>query len=264
MKVKNLISVLFILTAWMFFFHDLPGQLFIFRDAFPLFYPEWKFEAQVYAQGYFPLWNPYEYLGLPFLAITLPAAFYPLIALFCLLPFDLGFSLFIAVHYLLAGGCMWLLLRRLRLGPATRSLGAISYMLSGYLVSMQGTLNYLIPLPWLPLLLLAFDHLLTRPRLRTLLLAAALFAVPLLVGDPQSEIIWLLILLVWLLVRPSSKRLPPRPALFLLAGLAALSASLIALQVLPALELGPFSEKFSGYSFAEIPRWSFPPSRLSE
>jgi len=264
MKAKNILPALAILTFWMLFFYELPGQIFILRDSFHIFYPEWKFEAQVYGQGYFPLWNPYEYLGLPFLAITLPAAFYPVIALFCLLPFDPGFALYIASHYLLAGLFMWLLLRRLKLGPAVGLIGAVSYMLSGYLVSMQGTLNYLTPLPWLPLLLLAFDHLLDRPRLRTLLLAAALFAVPILVGDPFSELIWLLILLVWLRLRPASEHLPPRPALVLLAGLVALSGLLIALQVLPALELGPFSEKVAGYSFAEVTRWSFPPSRVRE
>jgi hypothetical protein len=264
MKAKNFLPPLVILAAWVLFFRHLPDQIFIFRDSFPIFYPEWKFVAQVYGQGYFPLWNPYEYLGLPFLAVILPAAFYPLIAVFCLLPFDQGFTLFIALHFLLAGLFMWLLLRRLKLGQAACLIGAIAYMESGYLVSMQGTLNYLTPLPWLPLLLLAFDHLLDRPRFRSWLLAAALFAVPILVGDPQSELIWLLILLVWLRLRPASKRLPPRTALCLLAGLVAISGLLIAIQILPALELAPFSEKAAGYSFDEITRWSFNPLRARE
>ena len=264
MKPKTLLPLLVIFTAWVLFFSGLPDRMIIFRDSFPEFYPEWKFLILTYARGFFPLWNPFQYLGLPFLAQTFPAAFYPLLGLFFLLPFDPAFTHYLALHYLLAGIFMWLLLRRLALGPFAVTIGAVSYMESGYLVSMQGAFNYLAPLPWLPLLLFAFDHLLERPRRRTLLLVAALWAVPLLVGDPQSELIWLAILAAWLLLRGPAFHLPPRSGFFILAGLLALAGLLIAVQILPALELGPSLEKASGSSFLEITRWSFSPLRAQE
>ena len=264
MKAKNLIPPLVILAAWAWFFRELPGQLFLLRDAFQEFYPEWKLVAEQYRHGFFPLWNPYEYLGLPFLAISLPAAFYPLSALFCLPPSDLGFSLYIAVHYLLAGLFMWMLLRRLQLAPAAALIGAIAYMESGYLVGMQGTLNYLPPLAWLPLFLLAGDRFLARPRLVSGLCVAALFGIPFLVGDPLSEVIYLALLAVWFRMRRASLPDLSRKTFRLLAWPVIIFALLGAVQILPALELAPWSEKALGYSYAEITTWSFHPLRLLE
>src|SRR5689334_1607393 len=46
-------------------------------DAFGYFLPAYEYEAARLAAGSFPLWNPYEGGGVPFLATLQPGALYP-------------------------------------------------------------------------------------------------------------------------------------------------------------------------------------------
>jgi len=254
---------LVLIGAFILFFRDLPGQTFILRDALNLFAPEGRYLASLYRSGYFPLWNPGYYLGSPFLAQMIPAAFYPLTFLQVVLPSALGFPSYVAVHYLLAGLFMFWWLKRLALSPAAALLGALAFMESGYLVSMQGTLNYLACLPWFPLALLAFDRLLARPGRRPFLLAAAVFTVPGLVGDPLTTGVWLLLFFALLFGQKPATGSSPR-RLALIAGLVILSGLFLAVQFWPTLELLPWSERAAGYSFDEITQWSFHPGRILE
>lgn len=260
---RRFLPYLVLLFAFLFFFRDLPGRTFILRDAFNLFAPEGRYLAEQYRHGYFPLWNPSSYLGLPFLAQMIHAGLYPLTWLNLAWPFSFSYPFYIALHYLLAGVSMFWWLQRLKLAPAASVLGGLALMESGYLVSMQGTINYLVSLAWLPVAMLSFDRFLERNTLGRLGLTAAVFTVPGLVGDPLAAGIWLWLGLVLLPARNARRLFASRtPALFL--GVVWLSALLFSVQFWPTLELLPWSERAHGYTFDEITQWSFHPLRLLE
>ncbi|MBI5714314.1 MAG: hypothetical protein HZC38_12970, partial [Chloroflexi bacterium] len=47
-------------------------------DTFFYFYPYWEYRAQSLLAGRLPLWNPYIFMGVPFLANSQAGVFYPL------------------------------------------------------------------------------------------------------------------------------------------------------------------------------------------
>ena len=43
-------------------------------DMFLYFYPNWNYAADAIRQGHLPLWNPYLFMGVPFLATVRPGS----------------------------------------------------------------------------------------------------------------------------------------------------------------------------------------------
>ena len=75
------------------------GGLAIARgDLLLYFYPLRDFAAQAVREGRLPLWNPYTFMGAPFLANSQAGFFYPLNLLLAWLPADRAVSWQIALH----------------------------------------------------------------------------------------------------------------------------------------------------------------------
>src|ERR1051325_11391458 len=81
-----------------------------YRDLLAFFVPYKHFLTEHLRQGRVPLWNPWLYMGTPFLGNLQSGVFSPPSALL-LLPFPLGFNVFLFAHYMIALGGFWLLLR---------------------------------------------------------------------------------------------------------------------------------------------------------
>ena len=87
-----------------------------------------------------PLWNPHLFAGVPFLAAGQHSALYPLSALFYTLPLTRAYGLFTVLQLWMAGVCMYLFVRVLRLGPLPALFASITYQLSAFfLVSVVFT-----------------------------------------------------------------------------------------------------------------------------
>ena len=70
------------------------------------------FNSDAYRSGEIPLWNPYNYCGIPFAANPQCSVFYPLSWLHLLMPVIHAQKYMIVLHVLLGGGFMYLFLRR--------------------------------------------------------------------------------------------------------------------------------------------------------
>ncbi|HEY2825448.1 MAG TPA: hypothetical protein VGI83_07890, partial [Gemmatimonadales bacterium] len=90
---------------------------------------QWK------ATGHIPLWNPEIYGGLPFVAAMHGDIFYPTAWLRLILPTAFVMNWEFPVHYILAGLFAYWLLRKLNLSWAGAVTGAMSYELSGVILS---------------------------------------------------------------------------------------------------------------------------------
>ncbi|MCC7106983.1 MAG: hypothetical protein IT307_17765, partial [Chloroflexi bacterium] len=72
-------------------------------DAMVYFYPPRVYYAEALAAGRLPLWNPYHFLGAPFLANPQTAVLYPPSLLFLLMSVPLAYGWSLALHLMGAG-----------------------------------------------------------------------------------------------------------------------------------------------------------------
>lgn len=127
-------------------------------DVFTYFYPYKAYAAEVVRQGRLPLWNPYLFLGVPFLANAQTALFYPLNFLLYWLPVPKMISYSIVLHVFLAGLFAYLYARlSLGLGRWGAWLAAAVFAFSGFVGAQVEHVNQLNCSVWLPLLFLLFD-----------------------------------------------------------------------------------------------------------
>jgi hypothetical protein len=81
--------------------------------------------------GGFPLWNPYLYGGMPYVAAMHGDIFYPTFLLRMVMPTDVAMTFGFIIHVYLAGIFSYLFLRSLGLGFFASLVGGLAYMLSG-------------------------------------------------------------------------------------------------------------------------------------
>lgn len=86
--------------------------------------------------GSFPLWNPYLFGGMPFVAAMHGDIFYPTFLLRMLVPTDVAMTWTFLIHIFLAGLFTYLFLRALGFGFVGSLLGGLAYMLGGQVASL--------------------------------------------------------------------------------------------------------------------------------
>ena len=173
----------------------LPGA-----DAVTYFYPYRAYAADAIRSGRIPLWNPYVFLGVPFLANPQTGVFYPPNLLLAWLtpaaavglaraPSLVAWSL--ALHAALAACGAYLYARRvLCLSPLPALLGASAFAFGGFLSGQAEHVNQLNVSAWFPLLLLLWEarH---KARWPALLGLGGAIGMGLLAGHSQSSYITL-------------------------------------------------------------------------
>ena len=91
-----------------------------------------EFAAQSLRDGNgFPLWNPYLFGGMPYVAAMHGDIFYPTFLLRMILPTDVAMTWGFIIHVFLAGLFTYLFLRSLGLGFFGGLVGGLAYMMSG-------------------------------------------------------------------------------------------------------------------------------------
>jgi hypothetical protein len=206
-------AVIFALVALTLFLPMLSGKILLGDDQITAGYSFRSFAAEWFrAKGAIPLWNPYIFGGMPFIAASSGDYFYPTSWLRVLMPVGVAMSLSYALHIFLAGCTMYAFLRALRLSWTSALVGGLAYELSGILVSMvspghDGKLfvSSLAPLAFLALLrgvrdqrvqgyallALVVGLCLLSPHYQMtyyLLVAAALWTLYLVFSDPERPV----------------------------------------------------------------------------
>lgn len=134
------------------------------------FYPKFLYGAAELRAGRLPLWNPYEYCGMPFLAAAQPAVLYlPKNVFFWLLPSAYALHANYVFHMILAGVGQYAYARWLGARPAA---AMVAGMLWAFNLEFAGSLhnpNRVMVLSWVPLVFLGVHRALA---LRTVTAAA--------------------------------------------------------------------------------------------
>jgi hypothetical protein len=125
-------------------------------------YP-WRFlSIALEKQFELPLWNPYNFAGNPLLANMQSAPFYPLNFLLVIFPFQIGWSILVLLQPILAGLFLYLYLRKMKLTQSASFLAGICFALCGFNTAWLEWNTIGHTLLWLPLILLAKEHLLKK------------------------------------------------------------------------------------------------------
>lgn len=249
------------------FFSPALTKTFIFRDSFNLFYPYKAFVAQCLRGFSVSTWNPFETMGSSFIGELSPGWFYPANILYMVFPVEPAFRVFMVGHYLLAGIFMWLMLRDLKAGGAASACGALSFTLSGYLLSQNGMPDMLVTSAWLPgCLFFLIRYIRARSRLWFFMFSISLF-MPLLAGKAEGVIVLGMAAAGWIIIWDEAgssikERVITLAKIMPLAGAIGLILSMV--QFLPSFELGRLSMKGEGFGLEIATLWSFHPARLLE
>ncbi len=285
MKPKPILALLliFILTLIFFWKILLTNLILVGIDTFLYFYPYKTYATEVMRQGHLPMWNPYLFMGAPFLANSQVGVFYPLNWLFLWLdpPKQLAWS--IGLHIALMGGLMLAFTRQsLGLSWLGALTAAILFAFGGYIGAQVEHLNQLNSAAWLPLLFLLYDKSIgenypqitqitqigKRFNLLSVIGLALIIALSLLAGHAQTTFISLFgvgLYGLWQAMSASpnlKSKIKNLKFLFPLAMASILGAGLAAIQLLPTAELSGLSIRRAGLTFQEVVSFSLNPTLL--
>lgn len=247
-------------------------------DVFTYFYPTWHYRDLVMRGGQLPLWNPYLFMGAPFLANSQAGVFYPPNWPLVWLDAPTAVKVAIISHAAWAAVGMAVFARRALRASVTGALVAgLVFAYSGYLLAQIEHVNQLQGLAWLPWLFWLWDAA-TRGQRKALLAMALAFGMQLLAGHSQTTFIsgvglgifalWRTLVL-WRTARAEGKATAARTLARLAWPVGAvtlsalLAAGLAAVQLLPTAELTRFSNRSGGLPYLEAMSFSLRPNILA-
>jgi hypothetical protein len=217
-----------------------PGRMWADYDYQSYFLPRFVMGSKALLAGRLPLWNPYEFGGLPFLATGQPAVFYPpMVLTYGVLSPVTAHWVFLIVHYLVLAGAFLLFLRNRGLVGVPAFIGTAIWVFSVPLLNSNYHPNRIASMVWVPFLFLLADRAAAGSK-KALGLFALVIAVMLTAGYPVLAIHVALLLGIHAIVcfAVGEVRSPPWRTLPVLAGAFLLGAIAAAAQLLPLAELG--------------------------
>ncbi len=218
-------------------------------DNLQLYWPDLVYLFNSLRDGHFPLWDPYERAGDPFISDPQNGIFYPLNYLFIAAAMLLGKLSFtlqeikVLVHLAIAGTGMFVFLqRKLKLAPSAAFIGALVFLLQPY---FAGHIRHILLLPaaYLPWILFTLHAMRHQDSFRALGAFSLLCGIVLVAGSPPGAWYTLLFAALYALFLLSQ----PSPVIgrlrFVGMGICGLLCALMISCVvwLPALQHIPFS-----------------------
>lgn len=287
-------AILAILT--LVFYHQIAftNSAFVNYDLFTYFYPYRSYAAEALRSGQVPLWNPYIFVGVPFLANIQTAVFYPLNLLVYAFGYEAprSINILIILHVFLAGLGMYAFAKiSVKLDHAAALLAGLVFMFSGFLSQQMGHVNQQNVAAWIPIVFLFFDLACRRKSVLFACLTALAIAFQFLAGHSQESYLTLFALGLFYLfqlllgigrafnlgqksIRGLSTHLvftgkmlggAVREVVFItgvFVAVVALGVGLAAVQLLPTYELAGESIRGGGLSYKDATSFSLPPWEL--
>ncbi|MBN1654271.1 MAG: YfhO family protein [Deltaproteobacteria bacterium] len=215
-------------------------------DFFGYFLPKYAYGTEELLRGDLPLWNRFEYGGIPFLATAQPAVLYPpKIIAFALLAPESAYYIYLLLHY--CGMALFFLLFVRDQGVS--AVGAMSGGAFWTFAHLVLSSNYhpvrIANLIWIPLIFLLVERSIRKPSAGVWVGLAVAVALQLTAGYPEvgfdlSILMTLYAVAQWLLGNwksPPWRSVPVLAAMFILGGL------LASFQVVPLVELALTSKR---------------------
>jgi hypothetical protein len=209
------------------------------------FLPRFWFGARSMLRGHVPLWNPFEYGGIPFLATGQPAVFYPpTMLIFGLLPREAAHWTFLIVHYAFAAWTMFYFLRRSGLSAPSLLVGVAVWVFATPILTSNYHPPRIAHLSWTPLVFALVERVGAGNR-RAFVALALVVATQLLCGYPEFAMDGALLVAIhattcWAF---GIWRVPPWTSLVRIGSAFVLGALAAAVQLVPLGELARLSAR---------------------
>jgi len=220
-------------------------------------------------EGRFPLWNPYEFLGMPFVASLQSAMFYPTNWLCAVMPVGRATNIGIVINLFLSALFTYLWCRRLGVGWAGAAVAAGVYALGApqFLRIYEGHWSFLCSMTWIPFLFLCVEMLFGEGRWLLAVAGGAVgVAMQLFGGNPQYALYGGVALALYFLVRVAQMGRVRFERLARIcggvAGMYGLGVLLAGVQMAPALEFLSRSSRKGQLSLGWISQYSLVPESL--
>lgn len=264
-RKKHLAGVLIVTLFLLLPFREaLEGKSLFYGDIILQFIPWRKFASESLASGHIPLWNPYAYCGMPFLANGQSALFYPFNWLGIFIPAHTLITLGAVMHTLLCGWFTYALLAYCGCSPIASSAGALAYSMSSFVIGhiQFPSLHYTIS--WLPMMLLATEMLMRHRNTPSLAKLTLTLAISLLCGHAQAWMLCLMLVIAWGCSRAIEARKLKEALHRMLLMIASLPLACIlaGVQWLPQIELlqasAHINVPFEEATLLSIPPWQLP------
>lgn len=249
--------IVLLIASWVVFGRGVVSdQAFFARDVMNYYWPTRQVAAESYRAWEIPQWDPSHQSGVPLLGDIHAAVLYPPNLLYQVLSFPRAYGWLVLLHHFAAGLGLCCFLRRLGFSILPALLGALSFLLSGYLVGLANAGPLMAGAAYVPWVLVALSS--ARPAAQRVALIGVLVALQSLTGDPQSVVFSALAGLLFTIL--GSDRRGKWNALL---GGFTLAAVLSAVQLLPAAELLGLSTRSNpGQGFFRD--FAFHPARIAE
>jgi len=245
---KNYFFIFVFLVLSLLFFYRIVflKNTFFIADLMTEHYP-WKiFASDVVRTGKIPLWNPYNYSGMPFMANMQSGIFYPLNAFFYVFDFVIAYKIYVVLHFVLAGFFMFLLMREYRVQIYASFFSAIIYAFNGFAAVRAEILSELGVYALFPLVFLFLKKSFEKFKFANffaLFLALQFFS-----GHPQRVFYEIFAFSIYALFGVFEKK-SLKPFLIFIYGVF-LSFLISAIQIIPSIELFLNSHRVSGVPFS--------------
>lgn len=237
------------------------------EDLTNLFWHWLRFAISSIEQGQFPLWNPYLFSGVPFIANPQPALFYPPTWLAGVMPLNRALALIVVLHVWIAGVGMYAWTQSEGASRTGALFAGVVFAFSGYfLVRIRaGHLGVLTTGSWLPWLLWSYRRVCLHEQWTLAVAGGVPVGLSILAGHTASfvyvgfALAGYAVFRAWVAWR-EAEGLRPAFGPLLWAGLMVLvGLALAAVQLLPTAQFVFRSARqgSAGYDFAA--RFSWPP-----
>ena len=216
--------------------------------------------GQMIVTGQLPLWNPYIFAGMPFLATVYPGVLYFPNWIFAVLPPLAAMNIVVITTFHLAAAGAYLYARAIGCRREAALVSGIAFGLGGYLVVHLGQTSHIAAAAWLPWVILAVEKLYQQLSWRWVTIGSVVIAVQLFAGVPQMNFytaqVWAAYVLFAAFVRAETRH--RWPFLAKSAAMAVCGLLLSCVQLLPLRELLPYSAR-GGIDYEYFASFSLPP-----
>ncbi len=171
-------------------------RTFVFRD-FGLFsYPVAFFHKESFWRGELPLWNPYNYCGIPFLAQWNTMVLYPASLIYVLLPLTWSLPFFCVAHLWWGGLGMYYLAHNWTKHRLASALAGVIFSFNGLSLNFLMWPSHIATFAWLPWVLWLVPEGWRRGG-KYLVLAVLIASLQMLAGGPETILFtWTVLLLL--------------------------------------------------------------------
>lgn len=261
-------------TFWLYRAFILDGSVMLFGTE--MIDQSWQLRefamTEIRAGRGLPLWNPYVFGGVPFVAILPGPVFYPSTLLYLAMPLFRAIGWTFVLHTWLAGIFAWFAARAMHLERWPAVVTGFAFMLTGFMVSMNyaGHDGRMFTLALFPLAFALLEHGFRSGRIGWFLGMGLVVACQ--IFTPHTQMMYFsslvlslyaLVRLIWLWRGEEGRNYALRAAAGVALGFAA-AAAIGMPQLLPTFELTRIAVRGggqTGYAFASS--WALPPQELT-